>query len=216
MAVLTELQRRIESLHDVQSNLDVAAYMVDDELRRDIPGARDGLPEQLFVSIYEGAVEMALYVAPSIVAQLERDPPHACLHAGNLESFCIALEGVSHFVMVAWRAQHNLTVSALELEIQAEVDKFVAAWFMLAEQRGEGNPAAQAFASALHTQIFRKWELREALPAEEMDRYVLASRVAADFCTLLARKHARDFSPGRVMRDTRAFFRSSLADKVSR
>ena len=105
MAVLTDLQRSIESLHDVQSNLDVSEYVVDDDMRRDIPGAREGLPEQLFVSTYEGAVEMALYVAPSIVAQLESDPPHARLHAGNLESFCIALEGVSHFVMVAWRAQ---------------------------------------------------------------------------------------------------------------
>lgn len=214
MRVLASLQRTIEALHDVSSNLDVTAYVVDDVQRRDMPGAVEGLPEQLFVRSCDGAVEMALYVAPSIVAQLEKDPPEACLHAGNLESFCIALEGVSHFVLVAWRAQHNLSVSALELEIQAEVDKFVSAWLMLTQQHPDGPQTARECALLLYGQLFNHYALRDALPTDEWDRYVTASRVAAGFCRLLTRKHGKHFSQGGIINDARTFFRQSLADKI--
>jgi len=40
---------------------------------------------------------------------------------------CMLLEGVSHFLYLTWNAHYDRQVSLLDLELQAEVDKFVFA-----------------------------------------------------------------------------------------
>src|SRR6202030_239021 len=55
--------------------------------------------------------------------------------------YCTALEGVSHFVYSTWRLGRDLPVSLLELETQAEVDKYAVTVFLLADQQGGGYPA---------------------------------------------------------------------------
>jgi hypothetical protein len=210
MTILGKLQGTVQALHDVEVDLDVDAYIVDDATRREIPGAIEHLPEQLFVREDESGVEIALYIAPSIMAGLERDNPHTRLHAGNLEHYCIALEGVSHFVFLTWRASMGWPVSALEMEIQAEVDKFIAAWLLLAEQ---GAPRRHT-ADGLVRQLFDSYELREALTAEEQERYHTATRVAKQFCRGLARRYAADDTPQRILKDAHSFYRKGLAQKL--
>lgn len=204
------MQRAIEHLHGAPSGLDVRAYVVDDETRREISGAREGIPEQLFVRESEGDLEMALYVAPDVVERLEHDDPFARLHQGNLEPFAVALEGVSHFVLVAWRASRERPVSLLELEIQAEVDKFVVTWFLLSRQ---GQPLAST-AMPLIEQLFESYELHEELTAEESDRYETASRVALRYCYTLVRCYQQHRDLGRVRRSVRHFYRKGLAEKL--
>ena len=119
MGILSFLQQSIERLHAVDTKLDVRSYLVDSQTRSVIPGARVDLLEQLFVREDGDELEIALYVDPSVLGDLERDHPRQRLHAGNLESYCVALEGISHFVLVAWRARLGWPVTALELEIQA-------------------------------------------------------------------------------------------------
>ena len=210
MRVLSRLQRGIEGLHDVQTNLDVCAYIVDDATRAEIPGAREGLPEQLFVQQEEDEMALALYVAPKIIENLEADDPHRRLHGGNLEPFCIALEGVSHFVLVTHRAGHGRTVKPLELELQAEVDKFVRAWLILAEQ----GASLDTTGNRLIRRLFVRYEMRSDLPTEETDRYHVASRAAERFCRGLVRRHARRGTAAGITREVRGFYRRPLAEKM--
>lgn len=210
MPILQYLQQTIQSLHDIEVDLDVAAYVVNDEVRREIPGAREGLQEQLFVREDADGMELALYIAPAIVACLEKDDPLTRLHAGNLESFCIALEGVSHFVFLAWRAKFNLPVSALELEIQAEVDKFVACWLLLETQGQERRSTA----APLSRQIFESYVLHEDVAPEERERYHTASRVAGHYCRTLTERYSADDADTRIKRDVRAYYRQGLAQKL--
>jgi len=210
MTMLRRMQRVIERLHGAPSGLDVRAYVVDDAVRAEIPGARIDIPEQLFVRESDEGLELALYIEPRLVSQLERDNPFARLHPGNLEPYAVALEGVSHFVLVAWRAARGRPVSLLELEIQAEIDKFVVSWLLLARQ---GQPLL-ATATPLIDRLFANYALHDALDDEESDRYDTANRVARRYCTHLARcyKRHRDFS--RVRRSLRGFYRKGLADKL--
>lgn len=209
MGILAHLQRSIERLHAVETELDVRAYVVDEETRRAIPGARE-LPEQLFVREDEEGLELALFIDPKIVDVLERDHPEQRLHAGNLESYCIALEGVSHFVLVAWRAQRGWPVSALEMEIQAEVDKFVLAWRLLEKQGRSRRGAAQL----LRRQLFESYTLQEDVPDDESSRYHTANRVAKQFCVSLARRFGGDRDRRRIRHQVREFFRRGLAEKL--
>ncbi len=209
MGILVHLQRTIEALHAVETDLDVRAYIVDEETRRAIPGARE-LPEQLFVREDEDGLELALFIDPRVVERLERDHPQRRLHAGNLESYCIALEGVSHFVLVAWRAQRGWPVSALEMEIQAEVDKFVLAWQLLAEQ----GRSRQLAARLLRRRLFHSYALRDDVAPEETGRYHTATRAAERFCSHLARRFGGDRDNRRIERQVREFYRRGLSDKL--
>jgi hypothetical protein len=210
MRVLGRLQTAIEDLHAVETDLDVRAYVVDDETRRSIPGAREGLPEQLFVREAQDGLELALYIDPAVVARLENDRPHRRLHDGNIESFCIALEGVSHFVLLAWRARIGRPISPLELEIQAEVDKFVLAWLLLARQ----GQRLDRTAPRLARQLFERFELRDAVPPAEASRYETANRVAKEYCRSLALRFGLDRNDRRIRRDVRRYYRRGLAEKM--
>ncbi len=206
MAILSGIQALVEELNAVSTDLDVRDYVVSPEVKASIPGALDSIPEQLFVAEMEDGMELALYIDPLILAALDLDHPQSRLHIGNLENFCIALEGVSHFIKVVWSAQCGREVSALELEIQAEVDKFIGAWGLLVEQ---GMPRTHA-ARALRRFLFGQYELRADVPAAEAQRYHLASRVAGKFCERLVNRYPTDSSHRRVLRDARIFYRSGL------
>jgi hypothetical protein len=209
MDILSHLQQVLEDLHAVRVDLDVCSYVVDEETRRELPGARQ-LPEQLFVREAADGVELALFIDPAVLESLERDHPQCCLHAGNLESYCIAVEGVSHFILVAWRAQRRWPVTALELEIQAEVDKFVSAWLLLADQGRPRHVAAQI----LRRRLFHSYSLQDDVPPEEGSRYHVASQVAERFCSRLARRFGRDPDHQRIRRDVREFYRRGLSEKL--
>ena len=72
---------------------------------------------------------------------------------GNLADYWTALEGVSHFMYLAWNAGHDRAVSLLELELQAEIDKYVASWWLLREQ----DPAR--FPAELHRLLFERTQI---------------------------------------------------------
>jgi hypothetical protein len=71
-------------------------------------------------------------------------------------------------------------VSLLELEAQAEVDKFAVCLLLR-----WGGEAVGAWASALLGALFDRVHLREALSADERFRYQESSRVARAYCQRL-------------------------------
>lgn len=213
MSVLSALQRSIEALHDIHTALEVEQYVVDPNVLEELPGAREGIPEQLLIRQDSEGLELALYVDPQILALLEADDPHRQLHDGNLEPYCVALEGVSHFVFLAYRAQVGRPVTPLELEIQAEVDKFIHAWLLLARQGVGWSEAGRGLARGL----FSRYLVREEVPPEEVDRYHAASRAAEGFCRRLLQRYGRSGTQAQVRhvtREARQYYRQGLADKM--
>src|SRR5437762_13493477 len=84
---------------------------------------------------------MSLHRAPALPEPLAPEDPLRRLHAGNLADCWTALEGVSHFLYLAWNAGHDRPVSLLELEMQAEVDKYVVSYWLLRRQFPPRLPA---------------------------------------------------------------------------
>ena len=101
-----------------------------------LPAAARGgtAEEELIVAEPAGGSDelaLSLYLDPALLARLARADPLGRLHAGNVADYWTALEGVSHFLYLAWNAGHDKPVSLLELEMQAEVDKYVASYWLL-------------------------------------------------------------------------------------
>jgi hypothetical protein len=206
--ILAQIQKSVELLHDVTTDLDIEAYWVGEN--SEFPGARVGVPEQLFICEHQDDVEVALYIAPEIIEHLERDDPHKDLHAGNLESFCIALEGVSHFVHYAWCVNVGRNLTALELEVQAEVDKFVLSWLHLHSQ---GTPLSLSHAG-LTRQLFHSYTLHDGMEPDEISRYHTANRVARKFCEQLVGRFSKTADPDGIRGCVRAFIRQGLQEKL--
>jgi hypothetical protein len=116
-------------------------------------------------------------------------------------------EGVSHFLYVAHTAAHGRTVSLLELEAQAEVDKFAVC---LLHRWGEG---VGAWAEELLERLFQRVSYRERLSPQERWRYQEANRLSRLFCTRLM-GHVTGRRLDRLLGDLRYAYRLGAEAKL--
>ena len=218
--LLTRLQSLIGGIYDVSIAHDVYDFLVTD--RRRLPAAARGgtAEEELIVAQpAEGGDELAvsLYLDPELLGRLTREDPLVRLHGGNVADWCTALEGVSHFLYLAWNAGHDKPVSLLELEMQAEVDKYVVSYWLLRRQ------SPQHFPAELRRLLFERFRVDPgAAAAGRAQVYREASRYAGKFCArlerLLARSHAAlsgAAADDAVLAELRRFYRLTHARKRS-
>ena len=177
--LLPEIQGQLEELYDLETGHRVEDFLVTDRalieaLDRSSPGVSP--PEKLLVSECGGELLLSLYLADELLAALEKNDPRRRLGGENLADFCTALEGVSHFVYLVHNANHDRPVSRLEMELQAEVDKF---FLVLAVAARQGMRLEWG---ALSRRLFRGYRLVPGLDGREKRRYVTATRLARSFC----------------------------------
>ncbi len=213
--ILKRLQDLIGGIYDVSIAHDVYDFLVTDRGRLP-PAAREGAADEELI-VAEGAdggdgeVRMSLYLDPALLERLGREDPMVRLHDGNVADYWTALEGVSHFLYVAWNAGHDKPVSLLELEMQAEVDKYVASYWLLRRQFPERFPAE------LLRLLFERTRIDPTLAPGRADLYREASRYAQKFCRRLEQslRGARGRSEREVVAELRRFYRLTNARKVA-
>ncbi len=177
--MLQRLQHLLETIYDARSGHDVQRFLLTQ--RRQLPYERRRLAqdEELIVVDERGGTFLGVYIDGAVLRRLQRRDPLQSLNATNIADFWTALEGVSHFSYLMWNSRHDRGVSQLELELQAEVDKYVASWWLLRAQ----NPGY--FPRELRRVLFERTSLASGLDASRQAMYARASRYAARFCTRL-------------------------------
>ena len=198
-ATLALLQSALTEIYDLPSMPDVRDYLMTNRAQLAGYGAARHCDEQLLVAEEGDTLSMALYIDAAVLDRLSRQDPFDGLTHENLADYLTAAEGVSHFVYVAWNTGHDKPVTLLELELQAEVDKYVlGAWLL--RQQGEGR-----FPRELHRALFERARVDPVAAAGRVGLYQMASNYAARFCrrvaTLLERRRSG------VTRDTMAELR---------
>lgn len=177
--MLQQLQHLLETIYDARSGQDVQAYLLTQ--RRQLPRERRRLAqdEELIVVDERAGAFVGVYIDAAVLRRLRRQDPLRTLDAGNIADFWTALEGVSHFSYLMWNTGHDRGVSQLELELQGEVDKFIASWWLLRAQ----NPGY--FPRELRRVLFERTSLVTGLDASRQALYARATRYAARFCARL-------------------------------
>ena len=156
-------------------------------------GLADGEREALLLRESEGELEMALVVPATT-------PAAAVLNEND--GWLQLAEGVSHFVYVANRARQELPSTQLELELQAEVDKFV---LLVLEQ----VPYDRGEAFEVHSRLFERVTYLHEAGTELGDRYRTANDLAARFVRrLMAHGHETTHAA------LRRFYRAGQAEKI--
>jgi hypothetical protein len=202
--VLARLQRGLEALYRVETRLDVNAFVVGEEARERALGSEQRRPrEQLLVSQSGEDLSLGLFLDEEALENLERHDPAGGLSEKNFWDFCLAVEGVSHFIYVAWCAAHDRSVTALELELQAEVDKFVSCTL-----HGEAD------AASLRERLYERVSLSHDLDAEERDRYRVANDQARRYALSLERRFLKRRRVHDMLSELRRFYRLGLQEKL--
>lgn len=211
--VLRGLQSLIARLYDVELDYDVYDFLVTDRgaLAKLKQGCDQRAPEEeLLLAETPGGAGVALYLDEQLLQRLERANPLGELTENNLADYCTALEGVSHFVYSTWRLDRDAPVSLLELETQAEVDKFAATIFLVADQQGGGYP------EHVHARLFDQVSFDVRLEPEQFHRYRAAHRCAAQYCQRLERRFVKrgQVRIEALLRELRKFYRLGCTAKL--
>jgi hypothetical protein len=215
--IATRLQERITKIYEIQSEHSVGEFLVSDPdvaraLEGDGPGTRD-VQEKLLVRQTGDDVDLALYIDRNVLGRLAAADPTERLTPTNLGDYWVLLEGVSHFVYLTFNAARERPVTLLELELQAEVDKFVTALFQFgAQDRGRVPRRLGAL-------LFDDVDYDEALDADGRERYETANRVARKYChslerRFLERRHTARGTVHDLVDDVRRFYRLTQEEKL--
>ncbi len=210
---LNALQNELEQIYDVTT-----PHRVEDFLLREprlVAHLTSGAsahecPEKLLVAQTEDGLDVGLFLHDTVLSRLAHDNPAESLHDGNLQDYCFAVEGVSHFLYLAWNASFERCITQFELELVAEVDKFVTTAARLIEQHGalEPRPLLRA--------LFERVAFRPELPEAERQRYHEANRLASRYCQRLVRQHGLNRGDATLMRELRRFYRMPQNEKIRR
>ena len=211
--VLEEMQSLLESVYRVELDVRVTDFVIGTR-EREVLCAQGAEPssasEQLFVlhdDDGEGA-SLALFIDDEVLARTRESEPLHALGPHNLSDFCLLAEGVSHFVYLAWKATRGEPVTQLELELQAEVDKYVACSIASCAQENT------RFRDALKASLFQHVDFRADLTPDESERYRTANRLALRYCEYLERSYLRGGGLQPAMGELRRFYRMTQPSKL--
>ncbi len=210
---LKALQRHLERIYELDVSHDVDDFPITDPaLARSLDSGATAREtrEKLLVRQGEDGVDVSLYVDAGVIDRLLEDDPADALHDGNIDDYWVALEGVSHFLYFVWNTHHRRTVSRLELEMQAEVDKYVSAAFLIGRQHAGHVPGE------LHRQLFTDCRFDQTLDEDDLELYRSANHYAGRYCEHLAATYLREGSNGGMMSELRRFYRLTQHDKIRR
>jgi hypothetical protein len=187
MHLLNQVQRLLGEIYDLELTHDVRDFLV--TRRKDLPpvarvGAR-GQDEELLVARLPGELALTLFLDAAVLRRLERHDPLDRLDADNVADWWTVLEGISHFAYVVHNAAHDREVDRLELELQAEVDKYVATALLLQRQAPGRLPLE------LHPLLFARTRIDRSRAGHRFGLYAAASRHADRFCRRLEKGLAR-------------------------
>lgn len=208
--MLSELQQRLSNINGIDPGHDIADFLVTDRalaLALSNGSLLENSNETLLVAEEDDGVSLSVFLDSETLSRVVDADPLTELQPELLEDLWSVMEGISHFNYLVASAIRDRPVTLLELELQAEVDKYAATLALLLAQGDTYLP------SRLHSWLFERVKFREDLDADQLARYQTANDYAGRFCHQLR----DDFMLGseRANAELRKFSRRSQQGKIS-
>ena len=200
MKTVARVQRGLEALYRVDTGVAVDDFVIGAAARDSLAPSRRAR-EQLLAVEDAGEMNLALYIDPGALdASYERLGDH------NLGDFLLVVEGVSHFIYTVWCARAERPLSQLELELQAEVDKYVTCLLQTDAARSR----------ELRHRLFVACEYEPDLDPDERARYRAANDNAHRYAAWLEDEFVAPRRIPEMLGELRRFYREGLAAKLAR
>jgi hypothetical protein len=204
--LLVDVQRRLEEFYALPPHAPVTEFVIPHEEAARYPGGGS----RTLVKEDGDEIKVGVVFDEATTRGLRERDPRVRLDSANLGPFATVTEEVSHFVYVLFCARADRQVTQLELELQAEVDKYltVATFYAL---QNDG-----AVAPALREALFRRYRLVDGLTPERAERYRVASQLADRYCGWLERSFLHTGRHADLAREARRFYRLGQREKLAR
>jgi hypothetical protein len=193
--LLQQLQQSFESLYRLDPAPNITEFLVLSECDS---------AEQLLVLVEDQDLFLSIVLDPSLSPKLSRSN----LDPDNLHEFCLAVEGVSHFLFMVYCSRQERSVTALEMELQGEVDKFVAS--LILADRLPTLPSEE-----LPSRLFEAFHLREGLDPQLQHRYQHANALARQYALTLDHHFVRRHRIAAMLLELRQFYRTAFPGKLA-
>jgi hypothetical protein len=205
------LQDELEAIYGIRAPARVEEHLLD-RARARAHGAEPRAPEVLLVRESEDGLELGLFLDDEVVHAATVTDPHdprpLLTVTERLPQLACAAEGVSHFVYLAVRAAAERPVSLLELEVQAEVDKFALLVLHL-WRRG-----LRRLSPVLRSRLYERVRFHAHLDAEELERYRLANRLGGGYARWLEDRYVEGADVEGLVRELRTSYRLGAGEKL--
>ena len=209
--LLATMQDHLSCLYEAPIEQRVADYLVtDSRLARVLEDSAQehGNSERLLVREWEDTLDVSLFIDAGVLSSLTECDPYIRLDERNLNEFLIALEGVSHFHYLIWNAVHARQVTQLEMELQAEVDKYVTVTLLLRQQGVIDD------SEAFHGRFFTDVTYVDDESCASGQRYRAANHFAGKYCRGLNRRYPAQHEQPSFINELRRFYRLSQNEKI--
>ncbi len=191
------LQARLQAIYGVEAP-GAEGFLVGLEVAA-AAGHAPRAAEELLVLEEADGLSLGLYLDERALAGAAR---------GELGPLAQVAEGVSHFVYLATRAARGRQVSLLELEAQAEVDKFAV--LLLALWRRDRRRRSRA----LRRRLFERVRFLDHLEGDELARYREANRLGAGYARWLEGRYVEGADVEGLLRELRQSYRLGAGEKL--
>ena len=204
------LQATLQSHYDLAIPYTVNQFVSHDSALAEYLANGDINDEALLVRQSSDTLEFTLYLDNSVLTQASLGSNKQSAIAGSLDaldSLCTVVEGVSHAVCLLWHAHHDRQLRALDLELQAEIDKYVVLM---------GSVSNTSERSELHRRLFEQVRYIAPEGTALYERYRTASDFAASYCTWLTNTFVDQPDPRGLSSELARFYRLSGTAKFQR
>lgn len=206
---LVSLQRKLTQHYDVELPYCISGFVCHNPIQlQQFTGSKvdySSTPEMLIYQQDGDDLDITLFLNPDLFANIDHDaaPQQPC-SAASFNNTCIVLEGVSHFIYLTWNAHHDRQISHLDMELQAEVDKFI--YTVLDSDKPDNSRSANSHLKSnwresnnqLLKRLYSEIRYRPELSDTEKARYEKANELAYIYCSWLCR-HFNLAAPNRKL-----------------
>lgn len=208
---LSQLQQGLQGVYELDITHDIYDYLItNSDLAACLNSGQSfrNAREKLLVHEDKEGLNLSLYLDQDIV---ERFSDHAVFNRMDhsaIQDYCLALEGVSHFVYLIWNATYDRSVTLMEMELQAEIDKFVMLSGYLEQQSAVLTPGQ------LGHLLFQSAVYHDDLSEEERRRYRMANYYAQKYCQQLEKRFLSNTRRDLWLNELRRFYRLNRREKL--
>ena len=205
MNLVDELERRIARRYDIAPVHPLRDFVLQDpDALRTLSDADAHTDEVVLVREGDDGLELTVYLSRDVCERARAALAERDLRDGGLDAVCTLVEGVSHGVCLLWHARHGRELRPLDLELQADIDKYLVLSRDL------------AVAGGLHRALFER--VRYTAPAGSAleSRYRRANGRAARYCRWLDRRFPGRAERGALNAELARFYRLSGHAKLRR
>lgn len=212
--ICTQLQHNIEQRYDLKLTCQIQDHLCHDkELLESIIEREVTSVEELLISEFSDSLDVTLFLSEHLLDAFTEKARYNMI-SDKFDDYCTVLEGVSHFVYLVWNAQYNRQVKPVEMELQAEVDKFV---FSATERHLVDQQITSSQSTGMEKQSMRQLATRlfnniKFLPQTEQEvsqRYRRANSFAAEYCQWLYNHHSFTRKDAALNAELARFYRMS-------